>query len=99
MLGSLTNSFAPKAKAMKIEELTPRNLGARRIRMTWGPYKIKGANVCHHSVAHSYSRFKDRTMANMITPNRAPPNLAIPSPWMEGAPVTTSAPIPTSQRM
>jgi hypothetical protein len=41
----LMNSMAPKRKAFKIEELTPRNPGAKRIRMTWGPLKVKGANV------------------------------------------------------
>jgi hypothetical protein len=39
------NRAAPKQKAFKIEQLTPKNAGAKRIRMTWGPMKVKGANV------------------------------------------------------
>ena len=49
LLGSagkgLMDQVAPKQKAVKIEELTARNPGAKRIKMTWGPMKIKGANV------------------------------------------------------
>jgi hypothetical protein len=44
----LTDLAAPKQKAIKIEELTPKNAGAKRIRMTWGPLKLKGANVNAH---------------------------------------------------
>lgn len=49
MLGGLgkgmLGSVAPKKKAIKIEQLVPKNPEAKRIRMTWGPLRVKGANV------------------------------------------------------
>ncbi|QDS68679.1 hypothetical protein FKW77_002226 [Venturia effusa] len=45
LAGTLVNTFGPKpVKALKIEELQPRNPAAKRIRVTWGPYKIRGSN-------------------------------------------------------
>jgi hypothetical protein len=45
-LGGLALKFMPTTKAATIEEIPPvlRN-DAKRIRITYGPYKIKGANV------------------------------------------------------
>ncbi|KAF2663351.1 hypothetical protein BT63DRAFT_461460 [Microthyrium microscopicum] len=42
MLKGMTKGMA--TKAYKIEPLTPRNPAAKRIRMTWGPLKLRGAN-------------------------------------------------------
>jgi hypothetical protein len=39
------SQMAPKQKAIKIEELPPKNPGAKRVRLTWGPMKLKGSNV------------------------------------------------------
>ncbi|KAE9991312.1 hypothetical protein EG327_000153 [Venturia inaequalis] len=45
LAGSLVNALGPKpVKAAKIQELTPRNPDAKRIRITWGPYMIRGTN-------------------------------------------------------
>lgn len=41
----LMNNIAPKKRAIKIEDLVPRNPEAKRIRMTWGPLRIKDSNV------------------------------------------------------
>jgi hypothetical protein len=38
-----------KKRAVKIEELTPKNPEAKRIRITWGPLRLKGANVSVHA--------------------------------------------------
>jgi hypothetical protein len=41
----------PKKKAMKIEEIPAKFPGAKRIRMLYGPYKLKAANVGLGSVS------------------------------------------------
>jgi hypothetical protein len=35
----------PKKKAMKIEEMPPKFPGAKRIKLLYGPYKLRAANV------------------------------------------------------
>jgi hypothetical protein len=60
LLGALSDGAMPKTKAVKIQELTPRNPGAKRVRMTWGPYKIRGVNVCHCPTAPGRFRVKYR---------------------------------------
>lgn len=41
------NKFLPKLKALKVEELPSKLgvLGAKRVKITYGPYKIKGTKV------------------------------------------------------
>jgi hypothetical protein len=49
LLGNTLERISPPKKAMKIEELTPQFIGVRkdvkRIKMIYGPYKLKAANV------------------------------------------------------
>lgn len=45
-LGSLMGR-APSTKAAKVEFITPKiRKDAKRIRLTYGPYKLRAANVC-----------------------------------------------------
>lgn len=97
LVGSLANTFGPKAaKAVKIQELTPRNPGAKRIRITWGPFMIKGVNVCHLFIILNFSIRYVFILTRYI--NRALPNSEILPPWMAEELATNSRPIPTSQQ-
>jgi hypothetical protein len=42
---ALAAAMMPKKKAMKIEEIPPKFPGAKRMRLLYGPYKLKAANV------------------------------------------------------
>jgi hypothetical protein len=48
LLGLSSSTPPPKLKAFKIDELPSEAKipGAKRIRVIYGPYKIKAANVC-----------------------------------------------------
>ncbi|KAF2435989.1 hypothetical protein EJ08DRAFT_645019 [Tothia fuscella] len=37
-------NFLPKQKAYKIEQIEPRNADAKRVKITYGPYKLRAAN-------------------------------------------------------
>ena len=45
LLGGLLGSSMGKKKAVKIEQLPAQYPNAKKIRMYWGPLKVKGANV------------------------------------------------------
>jgi hypothetical protein len=50
--GGWLSAYLPKLKALKIEQL-PSQLtvtGAKRVRITFGPYKLKGTKVSHEVV-------------------------------------------------
>jgi len=42
---ALAAAFLPKKKAMKIEEIPAKFPGAKRMRLLYGPYVLKAANV------------------------------------------------------
>jgi hypothetical protein len=45
LLSSLTSGNIPKRKAIKIEEIKATIPGAKRVRIVYGPYVLKAANV------------------------------------------------------
>jgi hypothetical protein len=46
-MGGLAAAFLPARKAFKIEKIAPQTNvpGAKRIKIIYGPYKLKAANV------------------------------------------------------
>jgi hypothetical protein len=60
-LSGLVGSAMPKKRAMKVEDIPAKMniLGAKRVRLLYGPYKLKAANACISELGASHTNRRD----------------------------------------